>query len=239
MNSKTTSFGQVFIGTKEEIFQKSLNSISNLNASNPSLGLSGGSTPKAFYKWCVENKNTVLPIIQNCIWSTSDERCVPPQSEESNFGNLDRMLLTPLNLDNKKPWPTELKPQATAKRFNQDWTDAFGPNKAFDICFLGMGEDCHTASLFPNCPLIGNSSQIFEATQWPSKGWRMTITEEGFKHCEKIIITVLGSGKAKALKEIFEGNFDPKTKPAQLLKQFKDKVDWFLDTDAASELTLS
>ena len=239
MESKTTAFGNVFIGTKESIFKKMLESIASIKAPAPLLGLSGGSTPKAFYTWCVENKTTAHPIIQNCIWSTSDERCVPLDNDDSNFGTLDRMLLTPLGLGNKKPWPTELEPQKAAEKFNKDWTSAFGANKAFDICFLGMGDDCHTASLFPHCPLIGSSSENFQATQWPGKGWRLTITEAGFSNCDKIIIAVLGAGKAKALKEVLEGGFDPKVKPAQLLKQFSDKVDWLLDADAAAELSLS
>ncbi|MEO0795068.1 MAG: 6-phosphogluconolactonase [Verrucomicrobiota bacterium] len=242
MKSFESPLGQVHVLAKEAIFLETMRLIKNAHKENPEeviVGLTGGSTPKAFYKWAAEHKALSAELRDGIIWSTSDERCVPLESDDSNFGHADRGMLVPLEVpaENKFPWPVELDPEACADEFNHRWNDRFGPNRGFDICFLGMGDDSHTASLFPHCPLIGtHHHENFAATNWPERGWRVTITPEGFSRCKLIVVCVTGAGKTEALRDSFHGEFNPMEKPVQLLKAHAHKTIWLLDPPAAEGL---
>lgn len=237
-----TALGTVLVGPTEELFRQTVHLMNNtvkISSHKECIwGFQGGSTPKAFFQWCIQHKVFERNFIEHSIWSTSDERHVPLTSEESNFGNMDRMLLGPLGIptSQKLSWPTDLSPQECAQTFSSLWNKRF-PNRGFDICFLGMGDDCHTASLFPNCPLIQEKNlPTFATTEWPSKGWRLTITEAGLEQAQAIVITVTGSSKTPALQTVFHGAYNPKTYPAQLLKNYAKKVTWLIDTDAAGDV---
>ncbi len=235
--------GTVHVGTQEDIFGFTVNLMKKIaeesSSSEVIWGLSGGSTPQAFFKWCAQNDAIDNFLKTRSIWSCSDERHAPLSSEQSNFGNAERLLLNDLSIpaENHLAWPTHLEPEACAASFNQTWDKRFGPERGFDICFLGMGDDCHTASLFPGCPLIlKTNTNKFAATEWPGKGWRLTITNKGFSHCGVIIITVLGKNKASAIKSAFTAEYDPLKYPVHLLQNFAEKTHWLLDAEAASEL---
>jgi 6-phosphogluconolactonase len=237
-----SSFGTVHIGPTEELFRHTIqlmNAMVKKSFHKECIwGFQGGSTPKAFFQWCVQNKVFERSLIERSLWSTSDERHVPLASDESNFGNMDRLLLAPLSIpaSQKLSWPTQLEPQECAQTFSGLWNKRF-PNRGFDICFLGMGDDCHTASLFPNCPLIQEKNlSTFAATEWPNKGWRLTITEKGFEEAQSIVITVTGNSKTPALQNVFHGTYNPKMYPIQLMKNYAKKVTWLIDTEAAGNV---
>lgn len=240
MKSIPTPYGTVHVCNLETIFLETLTLIKRaaVAAQEPVVvGLTGGSTPKAFYRWAYEHKKPDPVLLEKVIWSTSDERHVPLSSDESNFGNADRVLLQGWGVptENKFPWPVEGTPEACADLFTHRWNERFGADRTFDLCFLGMGDDCHTASLFPKCPLIGSGHrESFAAVDWPGRGWRLTLTPEGLLRARKIIVTVTGAGKRQALKHVFEESFDPLNKPVQLLKAHADKTIWLID-DAAEE----
>ncbi|GAB4281898.1 MAG TPA: 6-phosphogluconolactonase [Opitutae bacterium] len=239
-----THYGQVRLGTDEEIYASMLGFIEDAVLSRSrdlaTIGLSGGSTPKAFYRWCIEEDTVSSLLAAQCLWATSDERDVPIGSEESNFGSAKRMFLDYLNIPKKThywPWPTILEPQEAAKNFNHQWEEHCGRDVCFDLCFLGMGPDCHTASLFPGCPLIGSGLEDnFAATEWPGRGWRLTITEAGLMRSKRIVIAVTGASKAEALHAVLHGDFNPKEKPAQVLKPMAEHVVWLVDETAGSQL---
>ena len=113
-------------------------------------------------------------------------------------------MLSPLGVaaENKLPYPVELDPYGAADKYNRLWNERFGEENGFDVCVLGMGDDCHTASLFPGSPLLESAeSRNFAAVEVPGKGWRLTITEAGLARSKKIIVNTLGQGKAEALKQ--------------------------------------
>lgn len=238
-----TPYGQLHILTEEAIFKYTVDVFEKTVAAQKrpiSIALTGGSTPKAFYQWITRNRALSESLLESIYWFTSDERCVPLSSDESNFGNADRLLLTPIRIPSKNrfPWPVELPPTLAADTFSKAWNKQFSPDMGFDICLLGMGDDCHTASLFPHSPLLGSSIRnSFAAVEVPGKGWRLTITESGLDRCGTILVTTLGSGKADALKSVLEGPFDIHKVPSQMHKNHAHKTTWLVDSAAAAKLS--
>jgi 6-phosphogluconolactonase len=171
-------------------------------------------------------------------WHVSDERCVPLSSDDSNFGHAARGMLDALGVPASRrfPWPIDLPPVEAAAAYEAAWA-ARSPAKAFDLCVLGLGDDSHIASLWPQCPLIGHASgPRFVATEWPGRGWRLTITEAGLAQCAAIVVLVGGAAKASALREITCGDFEPCLHPGQTLRAFAPRVTWLADREAAAQL---
>jgi 6-phosphogluconolactonase len=242
MRQISSDYGTLRVGTLDETFRGMVDVLRGAVAEKNApitVGLSGGSTPKAFYQWAIREKSLPESVWKNCLWLTSDERCVPWASDDSNFGNADRLLLTPLDVtaDAKIPWPVELPPGVCAAEFNKIWNGRFGPARGFDVCFLGMGDDGHTASLFPGCPLIGAGvAENFAAVEWPGRGWRLTITEAGLAKCARVVVIANGAGKAAVLRDVLRGPFDPKKLPSQIHRAYAGRVTWLVDEAAAAEV---
>lgn len=237
--SQETPLGQLLILDEIQIFDQIAQRIEVAVASGPTrcIGLSGGSTPKRFYQWASETRPFGDQTLRNAIWMTSDERAVPVESDESNFGVADRLMLTPLAIErnNKRPWPTFLDPHSAASAFNMRWNERFGPGRCFDLCLLGMGNDGHTASIFPGSPLLGiEFPDNFVCVEVPEKGWRYSISKSGLGRCREILITVTGESKAEVLKDVFFRGDD--VYPVQLLKAFARNTTWLVDKSAASML---
>lgn len=246
MKTYKTEYGQLVVGSKEALFQKALDlaleHFRGIERENVSWALTGGSTPKDFYQWVVEKEKLPVEILDRVLWTTSDERMVPLASEENNFGNADRLMLTPLEAltDTKISWPTELEPKVAAADYAKTWSEVttdFGT--IYDVCFVGMGDDCHTLSLFPGSELIERPvSEPFAAIEVPGKGWRLTLTPAGLAQCGKVVLMTLGAGKADALKAVLEGGYEPLKKPSQILKTVADRAYWLVDDAAAAKLSL-
>lgn len=238
MRQENTPYGQFTIGPVPALFERLVDRLETGAATcgNPfTIGLTGGSTPKAFYQWAVENDAISEPVRKQAVWSVSDERMVPLEDPESNFGTADRLLLQPIAVppERKFPWPVMVDPHSAATAFEMRWHERFGPDRAFDLCLLGMGEDGHTASIFPGSPLlIIESGDHFAPVEVPGKGWRLSITPDGLAACGKIIVMVTGAAKAQRLKAVLEepvGRY-----PIQLLSRLADKVEWLVDEAATA-----
>lgn len=238
--TRTTPYGTLEVLNLEEIFKRTCQALTAGAANKPrTIGLTGGSTPKAFYKWVIDNQALTAAQVGHCHWYTSDERHVPLESEDSNFGNAARMLLDPLNVESghRFPWDTKKTPQEAAKALNEAWNDRYGAEKCFDVCFLGMGDDGHTASWFPGSPLMkANLTNNFTALAVPGKGDRLTITPAGLTRCTQVIIVVTGEAKADRLGRVINSHYTPHTQPVQLLKNCATQVSWWVDEAAASLL---
>ena len=239
MSDIATSAGQVRVLSREDSFAELARRINDLAARGPaSVGLSGGSTPKAFYAWVVRTGALTAEAIARIDWHVSDERCVPLSSDDSNFGHAVRGMLDALGVPAARrfPWSVELAPVQAAAAYEAGWA-ARSPSKAFDLCVLGLGDDSHIASLWPQCPLIGQQTgPRFTATEWPGRGWRLTITEAGLAQCGAIVVLVGGAGKAAALREIACGEFAPQLHPGQVLRAHASQVTWLADQEAAAGL---
>ena len=242
MRIVSSPYGKVCIGSKEALFEQFLTVLcemcDRIEGRPLRIGLTGGAMPKAFYQWCCEQGATepFALLTSRCIWSVSDERYVSFDSPDSNFGNADRLFLQPLKVPDthKMPWPVALPPKQAAAFFSYCWGKR--PCHVFDVCFLGMGEDGHTASLFPGSPLLKKPLEVpFAAVEVPHKGWRLTITTLGLAHCQRIVVGVLGGSKSRILGHIFNDAVAPGTYPIQSLKPYAKQVIWCLDEAAAAE----
>ncbi|MFP6900818.1 MAG: 6-phosphogluconolactonase [Opitutales bacterium] len=175
-------------------------------------------------------------------WSVSDERCVPIEDMESNFGNADRGFLQRYGVvdAHRHPWPTMQSddlPQA-ARNFEASWRSQFGSETCFDLCFLGMGDDCHTASLFPSSSLLlDEPNEWFAAVEVPGKGWRFSVTKAGLANSSQIVVTVTGQSKATALREALHGPYDPINKPVQNIREVARRTVWLVDPLAGNKLS--
>lgn len=246
MKKSHSIFGEVRIGSKIELYEAFVELMkSTVQEANypPGIALTGGSSPKAFYEWLVAQPDLLPEVKDGIIFSVSDERCVAQESDESNYGNALRMLFEPcgVEVDNRFPWDTSRIPSDAADWYGTLWELSFGSDRTYDLCMLGMGDDCHTASLFPDSPLLKgdlDEGPYFAAVEVPGKGDRLTITPRGLSRCGKIVVLVTGAGKADALHRVFHGE---ETRiidvPITLLKEFSDRVIWLVDNDAGSRLS--
>lgn len=237
-----TKLGRVCVGATEELFAElaRLGCEAWRGAERGRFGwaLTGGSTPKAWYRWCVERRALPAELLAETHWFTSDERCVPLTSDESNFGNAARLLLDPLGVpeDRRHPWPVVLPPEEAAEVYAGDCDAVLGSGCGFTLCLLGLGDDAHSASLFPGSPLLAAPPQErFAAVEVPGKGWRLTSTPAGFASCQRIVVHATGATKAAAIRRVFSGDEPVTDVPAKVLGPLAARTTWLLDPAAAAE----
>lgn len=208
-----------------------------------SVALSGGSTPVRLFKLlAVEPYRDRIPWAGvHLFWG--DERTVPPDHPDSNFGVADESLLSKLELprDNVHRIRAELPdPQAAAADYEAELRRHFGLAEAelprFDLAYLGMGADGHTASLFPGTDALDERRRLAVA-QWVEKlgAHRITLTCPVFNNAACILLLVTGGEKAETLREVLEGAADPPRYPVQLVRPEGGELLWYID-EAAGRL---
>lgn len=208
-------------------------------ATNPLVALSGGSTPKAFFQWAAQHPDRFSGILARTIWTVSDERYVPLNQSESNFGNAIQLFLNPLGVPESRrlPWPLGLPAKACAAAYETFLLQRVGPSQTYDLCFLGLGPDAHTASIFPGSSLIGAQlPNSFSAVSGADGAKRLTINETGLQRCKRIVVVVTGAQKADVVHEVLHGEWNPTKFPGQFLRTLGDKVTFLFDQDAAARL---
>lgn len=238
MSTVQTLAGAVHILRREAAFAALAERIEALPGPRPTVALSGGSTPKAFYAWAVANRVLRPETLARVEWHVSDERCVPLDSADSNFGNAARGLLDPLGVPagRRFPWAVDRAPAEAAAAYERFWRAA-GRDRLYDLCLLGLGDDSHIASLWPSCPLVAaDGGARFAATEWPGRGWRLTVTPSGLALCGSVVVLVNGAAKAPALRAVCRGAEDARVHPGQLLRRMADRVTWLADGDSAAGL---
>ncbi len=207
-----------------------------------SVVLSGGATPQPLFKFLAADKSADLLDWSRIHFFWGDERTVPPDNPESNYRQAYQTLLGPrlIQPGNIHRIKGELDPVKAASLYQKeisDWTQASPPS--FDLVTLGMGEDGHTASLFPGTKVVSNPGdfQWVAANQVPQQDtWRITFTPQLINAARTVLFLVSGQNKAKTLKRILEEPFQPEIYPAQLIKPDPGKLIWLVDQAAASNL---
>ena len=207
------------------------------------LALSGGNTPKIIFQTLAKKYKEKIDWNKiQIFWG--DERCVPPESDESNFGMTKKYLLDYIDIPQKNVHPVDgsNNPEKEVIRYSNEIKKNV-PIKSgfpkFDLVILGIGEDGHTASIFPDQMNLLTSEKICEVAIHPGSGQkRITLSGKVIDNAEKIIFLITGDSKANIAKQIFERDDLKKKKyPAANIKPVNGELKFFLDENAAKLLT--
>jgi 6-phosphogluconolactonase len=195
-----------------------------------SVALAGGGTPRATYEVLGTSALAAALPWGGIDWYFGDERAVPPDHPESNYRAVREALFAnrPESLERVHRMPAEAKDLEQAAR---DYGDRL-PDP-LDLMLLGIGEDAHTASLFPGSPVLGERSARVAVVSGPKPpNPRLTVTPPVIEAAREILVLVSGAGKAEALVRALEGPLDVTAVPAQLAR----RGTWIVDVAAAAGL---
>ncbi len=210
------------------------------------VALSGGSTPRTLYSLLADDKSPYRAQLPgdkiHFFWT--DERHVSPDDVDSNYrmtndAMLSKLVVPPENVHRVK---TEIGQAGEAARDYEETLRKFfrlneGEFPHFDLILLGLGSDGHTASIFPHSEAIKETDRLVVAPYVEQlKSHRITLTPPVLNNAQKIIFLVSGVAKAEALRSVLEGDYEPESLPAQLIKPTNGEVTWLIDEEAAALL---
>ena len=209
------------------------------------IAISGGSTPRAAFQLLGDPHGPWSGRMQwdrlDLYWV--DERCVPPDDQESNYRMTREALLdrTPLRPEQIHRMEGELEPEVAASRYESELRNSFRLEGAevprFDLVALGMGPDGHTASLFPHTKALNEMSRLVTANHVPQMdSWRITLTWPVINRASSVFFLISGADKAQILKEVLMGSRDVERLPSQLIRPASGILTLILDKSAAAEL---
>lgn len=209
------------------------------------IAISGGTTPQATFKVLADPAqgfaNTLPWDKLQLFWV--DERCVPPEHPESNYGVCKGILLDKVGIleANVFRMEGELDPEEAASRYESRLRNAMklegAESPTFDLIVLGMGPDGHTASLFPHTEGLHEFGRLAIANHVPQKDtWRITLTGPVINQGSEVAFACEGEGKAGILAEVLTGPRNPERLPSQLIRPANGKLLFLLDAPAAAKL---
>jgi 6-phosphogluconolactonase len=200
-----------------------------------SLALSGGSTPKALYELLASPAYRTRIDWPRLEVFFGDERTVPSDHKDSNYRMAREALLSkvPVPGDNVYRMAGELDPDEAAKQYGQVLKEKFGDG-GLDVVLLGMGDDGHTASLFPGTAALNETRHRAVANYVEKlKTWRITLTAPFINRAREVMVLVSGASKVARLAEVLEGPRDPQRLPIQLINPEQGRLVWLVDAAAA------
>jgi 6-phosphogluconolactonase len=209
------------------------------------IAISGGSTPQVMFKLLADPSG---PFVATIPWDKLqlfwvDERCVPPDNPESNYGVCRDLLLSkvPLPAANVFRMEGELDPEEAAARYESTLRNTLklegAESPAFDLVLLGMGPDGHTASLFPHTEALNEMMRLVVANHVPQKDtWRISLTWPVINHGTEVAFAIAGADKATVLAHVLTGARNPEEYPSQLIRPASGKLLFLLDEAAAAKL---
>lgn len=207
-----------------------------------SMALAGGSTPKSLYQLLSEREFAEKINWNAAAFFFGDERNVAPDSDESNFKMANDNLFKPLNIspDRVYRWRTELgQPDKIADDYAAAVELFFQGFPKFDLILLGMGDDGHTASLFPFTNALEESGKIAVANRVEKlNATRLTLTFPVLNSARNAMFLVSGEKKAETLREVLQGDFQPRRLPSQNVKPADGRLFWLADSAAARLLKI-
>ena len=210
------------------------------------IAVSGGTTPKTMFALLAD---TSQPYFARVPWDKLhlfwvDERCVGPTEPDSNYRMTNEAMLS------KVPLPAaqihriegELEPEVAAAKYEAAIRAEFRLEGAevpvFDLVLLGMGDDGHTASLFPHTEALHELGRIAVANHVPQQkqSWRVTLTWPVINRGRAVAFLIEGAAKTEVLADVLLGTYDPETHPSQLIRPEGGAVTFLLDAAAAGKL---
>ncbi|MBN7814806.1 6-phosphogluconolactonase [Algoriphagus pacificus] len=205
------------------------------------VALSGGSTPKAIFDFIAENLGDTIQW-KNIHLYWGDERCVPPTDPESNFKMTVDHLLSKIEMPESNIHRVlgENDPASEAVRYGALLEKNLPKNDGipqFDLVMLGMGDDGHTVSIFPNAIELWDAEENCVVATHPDSGQkRVTITGKIVNNAKAVAFLVTGKNKAEKLEEIIYEHGDFESYPASLVKPKSGNLIWYVDEEAAANL---
>lgn len=207
------------------------------------VSLAGGSTPAALYRLLA-----TTPCSSEIEWGKThlfwgDERCVPHDHKDSNYRMVREALIDSINIPSSNIHPVRGEMgEAAAENYEKELKGFFGVEEgifpAFDLILLGMGDDGHTASLFPETEILKEEKAWVGAVYVEKfKSVRATLTVPVLNNAREIVFLVSGGGKSSMLKTVLEGDYRPDKYPSQFLRGAKGKTTWLVDKAAAAAIS--
>jgi len=202
--------------------------------------LAGGETPRLMYETLAQE-----PYRSSVPWGDihffwGDERCVSPDDPRSNALLAQVALLSHIPVRKKQIHPilSNGSPRHAADAYAIELVDFFnGKPPSFDLVFLGLGDDGHTASLLPGSTSLQEKLRWTAVAKRPEESFsRVTLTVPIINQARLVVFLVTGSGKARVLQTILSGSIDAPIYPAQLIQPQSRDLRWYVDRDAASLL---
>jgi 6-phosphogluconolactonase len=209
------------------------------------VAISGGMTPEAMFTLLAHPGQ---PFLKQIPWDKLDlywvdERSVPPTDKDSNYRMTNEAMLSkvPLPAAQVHRIEGELDPEAAAARYESVIRNSFklegAETPVFDLILLGMGDDGHTASLFPHTDAINDLTDIATANHVPQMDtWRITLTWPVINQGREVAFLIEGEAKAQVLHDVLLGPYQPDTFPSQIIRPASGHLTFLLDSAAASKL---
>ncbi len=206
--------------------------------------LNGGSTPQRLFQLIRDQKYKQIDWkAVHLFWG--DERCVPSEDSESSYGQARNLLLNYVNIPDRNIHRIkgELGPLEASKDYANTLRSFATPPfewPRFDLVLLGMGEDGHTASLFPGSPVDTSSPTVAVTAHYQDRpAQRVTLTPPVFNSARLILFMVVGGNKASTLSKVLNNRHQPELYPAQRISPTDGRLIWLVDEAAAGKLPRS
>lgn len=229
---------KVFKAVANEILQITQES----NQTRFNIALPGGNTPKKLFAMLGEKYKESIPWERIHFW-WGDERCVPPEDDASNFKLANDYLFAHIDVpeENIHRIKGENIPEEEAIRYTHEIEENLnyrGENPVFDLVILGLGEDGHTASIFPDQIELFEEEHICATSKHPLTGQdRITLTGRVLNNASRIFFLVIGENKAQRVSEIMNDDEAAKLLPAYYISPKNGELTWFLDDAAATKIS--
>jgi 6-phosphogluconolactonase len=197
------------------------------------VALAGGSTPRATYERLAR-----APWRDQVDWQRveifwSDERSVPPDHPDSNYGMAARALVDHVPVDRARVHRLEGERDDADTRYEAELAHVFGGPARFDLCLLGLGPDGHTASLFPHTPALDEKARAVVKNRVDKlQTDRFTFTAPLINESRLVMITAVGAEKAPVVRAISDENEDPAEHPVLLVRPSAGELVWLFDRAA-------
>jgi len=224
-----------------EAFASELFHMVKSNRQRFDIALSGGSTPKLLFDILAKSYSSTMPWDRIHFW-WGDERCVEPTSDESNYGMTKKHLLSKIEMSKGQVHRIkgELPPDEAADDYIREIQSQLNERAGwpvFDLIILGMGDDGHTASIFPHELNLLHSTRICAVASHPETGQkRVSLTGNVINNANRVYFLISGKSKAKRISEIMSSKTIADKLPTSYIEPKQGKIIFFLDEDAASEI---
>ncbi len=226
----------------KELSKEILKMTQNSSQKRFDIALSGGSTPKKLFKVLAKKYKDTIPWERIHFW-WGDERCVSPTSDQSNYKMASDVLFSQIKIPSKNIHRIkgENPPDEEAVRYSSELDKHLNSRNGFpvfDLIILGMGDDGHTASIFPdNMELLRETRNCVVAKHPESGQKRITLTGKVLNNASRVFFLITGENKAERISEIMNNEESAKQLPAYYVEPENGLLIWFLDEAAALKIT--